>query len=94
MRTVTPLDLRRSLGAILDSASAGERILIERDHRPVAMLVSVEDGRKLEDDVEERMRRRLAALDRLEALGDRMAELYPGPSAVEMIRMDRDRDDA
>ena len=94
MRTVTPLDLRRSLGAILDSASAGERILIERDHRPVAMLVSVEDGRKLEDDVEERMRRRLAALDRLEALGDRMAELHPGPSAVEMIRMDRDRDDA
>jgi hypothetical protein len=58
------------------------------------MLVSVEDGRKLEDDVEARMRRRLAALDRLEALGDRMAELYPGPSAVEMIRMDRERDDA
>ncbi len=93
MRTVTPLDLRRSLGAILDSASAGERILIERDHRPVAMLVSVEDGRKLEDDVEERMRRRIAALDRLAALGDRMEERYPGPSAVEMVRMDRDRDD-
>jgi prevent-host-death family protein len=95
MRTVTPLDLRRSLGALLDSASAGERILIERDHRPVAMLVSVEDGRKLEDGVEERMRRRISALDRLAALGDRMAELHPeGPSAVESVRMDRDRDDA
>ena len=93
MRTVTPLDLRRSLGAILDSASAGERILIERDHRPVAMLVSVEDGRKLEDDVEERMRRRRAALDRLAALGKRIRAEHPGgPSAVESVRLDRDRD--
>ena len=94
MRTVTPLDLRRSLGAILDSASAGERILIERDHLPVAMLVSVEDGRKLEDVVEERMRRRIAALDRLAALGKEMRKKHPGgPSAVESVRLDRDRDD-
>jgi antitoxin (DNA-binding transcriptional repressor) of toxin-antitoxin stability system len=93
MRTVTPLDLRRSLGAILDSASAGERILIERDHRPVAMLVSVEDGRKLEDDVEARMRRRRAALDRLTELGKRIRAEHPGgPSAVESVRLDRDRD--
>ena len=95
MKTVTPLDLRRSLGSILDAASAGERFLIERDHRPVAILVSVEDGRRLEDDVDERRKRRLAALDRLEALGDEMRRRNPGgPSVVEAVRADRDRDDA
>ena len=95
MKTVTPLDLRRSLGSILDAASAGERFLIERDHRPVAILVSVEDGRRLDDDVEARRKRRLAALDRLQALGDEMRRRNPGgPSVVEAVRADRDRDDA
>ena len=42
MRTVTAMDMRKRLGEILDAASAGERILIERDHRPLAYLVSVE----------------------------------------------------
>lgn len=68
MRVISPLDLRRSLGAILDAASAGERFLVERDRRPVAMLVSVEDGQRLEPDADEARRRRLAALDRLEGL--------------------------
>ncbi len=95
MKIVTPLDLRRSLGSILDAASAGERFLIERDHRPVAVLVSVEDGRRLGEDVEERRRRALAALDRLEALGDDVRARFPDvPSAVEAIRADRDRDNA
>jgi antitoxin (DNA-binding transcriptional repressor) of toxin-antitoxin stability system len=95
MKTVTPLDLRRSLGSILDAASAGERFLIERGHRPVAILVSVEDGRRLDDDVEERRKRRLAALDRLQALGDGIRRSYPdGPSVVDAVRADRDRDDA
>jgi prevent-host-death family protein len=95
MKTVTPLDLRRSLGSILDAASAGERFLIERDHRPVAVLVSVEDGRRLGEDVEERRRRALAALDRLEALGDDVRARQPDvPSAVEALRADRDRDNA
>ena len=47
MRTVTAMDMRKKLGEILDAASAGERILIERDHRPLAYLVSVEDGQRL-----------------------------------------------
>jgi antitoxin (DNA-binding transcriptional repressor) of toxin-antitoxin stability system len=68
MRVISPLDLRRSLGAILDAASAGERFVIERDRRPLAMLVSVEDGRRLDPDPAEARRRRLAAIDRLEAL--------------------------
>jgi antitoxin (DNA-binding transcriptional repressor) of toxin-antitoxin stability system len=94
MRTVSPLDLRRSLGRILDEASAGERFLIERDHRPLAMLVSVEDGRRLEPDVEDRRRRALEALDRLARLGERWSEKYPSDlSAVEAVRLDRARDD-
>jgi prevent-host-death family protein len=78
-RTVTALDLRKGLGAILDAASAGERILIERDHRPLAYLVSVEDAARLETDPEEIKRRRLEALDRLVAFGKEMREKYPDP---------------
>ena len=48
MRTVTALDVRKRLGELLDAASAGERILIERDHRPMAVLVSVEDAGRLD----------------------------------------------
>jgi antitoxin (DNA-binding transcriptional repressor) of toxin-antitoxin stability system len=96
MRTVTPLDLRRSLGAILDEASAGQRFLIERDHRPVAILVSVEDGRRL-DDPDERRRRSLAALDRLVAIGEARRPGSPGGAdaadAADAVRRDRDRDD-
>jgi antitoxin (DNA-binding transcriptional repressor) of toxin-antitoxin stability system len=83
MRVISPLDLRRSLGAILDAASAGERFLVERDRRPLAMLVSVEDGRRLDPDSGETQRRRLAALDRLEALASRPAAVRvaaPGPA--------------
>jgi antitoxin (DNA-binding transcriptional repressor) of toxin-antitoxin stability system len=94
MRTLSPLDLRRSLGAILDAASAGERFLIERDHRPVAVLVSVEEGRKLDGDPEERRRRTLAALDRLDAIGRAQRARHPGgPPAVDAVRLERDRDD-
>jgi antitoxin (DNA-binding transcriptional repressor) of toxin-antitoxin stability system len=97
MRVVTPLDLRRSLGAILDAASAGERIVIERDHRPLAMLVSVEDGRRLDPDADEVRRRRLAALDRLDDFQLRMAIEHPvrpgDPDAVEVIRQMRSKDD-
>ena len=93
-RYVTPLDLRRSLGAILDAASAGERILVERDHRPIALLVPVEDGARLEGDPTERRRRTLAALDRLVELGHRQREPHSNDtSSVEAVRLDRHRDD-
>jgi prevent-host-death family protein len=94
MRRVTPLDLRRSLGAILDAASAGEGILIERDRRPVAVLVSVEDGRRLDPDPTDRRRRRQEALDRIAALAEEQRAHRPGgPSAVEAVRLERDGDD-
>jgi prevent-host-death family protein len=94
MRVVTPTDLRKSLGEILDAASAGEQILIERDHRPLAYLVSVEDGRRL-DGEEERIARSLAALDRLEELRQQIARDYSPPddglTDAEWLQQERER---
>lgn len=91
------MDMRKRLGEILDAASAGERILIERDHRPLAYLVSVEEGRRLGASTDETRRRRFAALDRLEVFAEEMAKKYPpqpgDPDAATAVRMDRDRDD-
>ena len=95
MRTITPLELRRSLGRILDEASAGQRFVIERDHRPLAVIVSVEEGNRLEDDVEARLARFDAAFERLGAIGDRARIRYPnGPDAATAVRLDRDERDA
>ena len=89
------MDMRKRLGEILDAASAGERILIERDHRPLAYLISIEDAARLDPDREEQIARRLAALDRLVALGVEMREKYPDPdeglTAAEIIRQERDK---
>lgn len=98
MRHISPLDLRRSLGAILDAASAGERFLIERDHRPLAMLVSIEDGERLDESADDLRERRLHALERLDEYRERMARLHPRPpgfpDAVELLRQERSRDDS
>jgi prevent-host-death family protein len=90
MKTVTPLDLRRSLGRILDEASAGERFLIERDHRPLAVLVSVEDAARLEEDEDELVARRRAAFAALDEWRQRIGPDPTGMSSVEFIRRDRD----
>ena len=67
MRTITATELRQKLGEILDAASAGESILIERDHRPLAFVVSYEDGVRITSgkDREEEIARRRAALEEL-----------------------------
>jgi len=97
MRTVTAMDMRKRLGEILDAASAGERILIERDHRPLAYLVSVEEGEQMVRTDTGLRERRLAALDRLAAFGEEMKRKHPpqpgDPDAATAVRMDRDRDD-
>jgi antitoxin (DNA-binding transcriptional repressor) of toxin-antitoxin stability system len=94
MRTVSALDVRKKLGQLLDEASAGGRILIERDHKPLAILVSVEEGMRLVDDEEESIARSLAALDRLDEFRERMARKHPeaagGPDAVTLIRQQRE----
>jgi antitoxin (DNA-binding transcriptional repressor) of toxin-antitoxin stability system len=94
MKTVTPMDLRRSLGRILDEASAGERFLIERDHKPLAVLVSVEDASRLEDDPEEVRRQREAAFEALDDWGRRYRAMLPPDheelDVVEWLRRDRE----
>ena len=68
MRVVSALQVRQKLGELLDAAAAGERIVIERDHKPIAVLVSVEDAQRLGETPEERVARVNAALDRLEEI--------------------------
>jgi len=96
-QTVTAGALRARLGEILDRASAGEQILIERDHKPIAVLVSPEDAARLEPNEQEKVTRSLAALDRLDALRERLAREHPwpadAPDAVTAVRLDRSRDD-
>jgi prevent-host-death family protein len=91
------MTLRAKLGEILDAASAGERIVVERDRKPLAILVPFEDADKLVADEQERIARNLAAIDRLEALRKRTAKTglhYPDvPDAVTVIRRERSRDD-
>lgn len=95
MRVVTPTDLRKRLGEILDAASAGERIRIERDHRPLAVLVPIEDAERLDGDRGDRIKRRLEALDRLAEFRDRLAKEYPpiedGMTEVEWLHRERER---
>jgi antitoxin (DNA-binding transcriptional repressor) of toxin-antitoxin stability system len=95
MRTITPLDLRRSLGRILDEASAGQRFLIERDRHPLAVLISVEESALLDEPPDEARARRLAAIEALEAFRERIAGAKDGPdggqpTAAELVRRGRD----
>lgn len=94
MRTISTMQLRARLGEFLDSVSAGERITIERDHRPLAVLVSPEEAARLDESPAERLARARAALDRLDAFRERMARKYPHlkdlPDSATLIREERD----
>jgi prevent-host-death family protein len=97
MRTITATELRQKLGEVLDAAATGERVLIERDHRPLAYLVSFEDGQGLFPRDDERIQRQLDALDALVAMGTAWRLEHPASSgdsrAAEWIRADRDHHD-
>ena len=97
MRTVSAMQLRQKVGELLDAASAGERIVIERDRRPLAMLVSYEDGLRLDESEQEKRDRFFAALARLDEIREREARRNPtrpgDPDVVALIREDRSRDD-
>ncbi len=94
MRTVTATQLRARLGEVLNRASAGERILIERDHRPLAVLVSPEEAARLDEPAEARMERARRALERLEQFRQRMAREHPHlaelPDSAMLVRQERD----
>ena len=86
------MDLRRRMGELLDRASAGERIVVERDRRPLAVLVPYEDALRLEESPESATARALAALDRLDAYARRMAadpEANDLPDAATLISHER-----
>jgi prevent-host-death family protein len=82
------------MGELLDRAAAGERILVERDRRPVAVLVPYEDAHRLEREPDGTRERALAALNRLESFARRMAAAHPEiadlPAAAEVVRQERD----
>lgn len=89
------MDLRRQLGRILDAAAAGESITIERDGRPMAVLVTPEAAARLGEDQQARVERGLAALDRLDEFRERVARRNPsvrkdGVGAAELIRRGRE----
>ena len=65
MRTITASELRARLGETLDRASAGERIVIERDHRRIAAIVPIEDAQQLEGQGSEAKKRKEAAMARI-----------------------------
>jgi len=94
MRHVSALDVRKKLGQLLDEASAGERIVIERDRRPLAMLVPYEEGMRLVESEPERIARSLRALDRLDRFVERIALEHPetagGPDAATLVRAMRE----
>lgn len=91
MRTITAMDLRRRLGEALDQAAAGERIVIERDHRPLAVLVPYTQAVLGDESEEERLARIDAAFEALDGFARRMRERYPdGPDAATAIREERD----
>jgi len=82
------------MGELLDLASAGEHILVERDRRPLAVLVPYEDALRLRESPDRARARALAALDRLDAFAERMAASYPDaanlPSAERLVRDERE----
>lgn len=92
------MDMRKRLGEILDAASAGETILIERDHKPLAFLVSYEEGMRTAARDEKKIKRQLEALDEMVEFGKAWRRKHPPQpgdlSAAEWVRWDRDhRDD-
>jgi antitoxin (DNA-binding transcriptional repressor) of toxin-antitoxin stability system len=90
MRHVSALDVRKRLGQLLDEASAGERIVIERDRKPLAMLVPYEEGMRLVESEHDRIVRSIRALERLDRFVERIAMEHPetvgGPDAATLVR--------
>ena len=87
VKTVSALDMRKHFGELLDEASAGERIVIERAGQPRAALVPLEDLQYLDPD--ERLASRRAALEEIK----RMARMRPFPDdfdATAAVRQVRD----
>ena len=91
MRTITAMELRRRLGEALDQAAAGERIVIERDRRPLAVLVPYSEEAAAGETERARLARIDAAFNRLDAFRKRMSTKYPDAmDAAAAVRRERD----
>jgi PHD/YefM family antitoxin component YafN of YafNO toxin-antitoxin module len=88
METVNALQLRQSLGRVLQRLRKnGRPILIERDRKPAAVLISLDDYRRRFVDVEaDRLRAEM--VERI-----KRAELAPpkGSSSLDLVREVRGR---
>ncbi len=85
------MELRKRLGETLDQAAAGERIVIERGRKPMAILMPYSAAALEDETIGQRLERVDAAFESLRRLGKRIRASNPdGPDAVTSIRMDRD----
>lgn len=83
METVNALQLRQSLGRVLKRlAKTGQPILLEKDRKPAAVIISLEDYRTRFVDVEAD-RRRTEMVDRIKAAALRTPK---GVSSLDMLR--------
>jgi len=94
MKDLTAGQLRARLGEALDLASAGERIVIKRDHRPIAAIIPIEDVQHLEGRGPEALARKRAAMRRIRERAERMT-VDPSTErstadAAEVVRWERD----
>lgn len=91
MRVISAMELRKRLGETLDRAAGGERIVVERDRRPLALIVPYSDAAAQGKTAQERQRQRQRALRQLEDLGRRLQLTDPeGLDAAAAIRRERD----
>ena len=67
MKTLTALDLRKTLGSVLDDVSKkGEQVIISRANKPLAVIISVEEYEEkvLKKNREGRLREVSAEMDK------------------------------
>ncbi len=83
MKTVTALELRQSMGKVIDIIrSTGEPVVLERGRKPVAVLISLQDfeERFVEKDAAQARQKLLAEID---SIARRSADTT---SAVDILR--------
>ncbi len=83
METVNALQLRQSLGRVLERlAKTGRPILLEKDRKPAAVIISLEDYRTRFVDIEAD-RRRTEIVERIKRAALRLPK---GMSTLELLR--------
>lgn len=94
METINVAEAKSHLSELLSRVSAGERFLIQRRERPVAVLIGTDELERLER-ISRVARRLAAALGQDEALlaAIERGEVHPAMAAFGLWRADPDLDD-